>query len=209
MTSSQSEESLLLAARQGDRAALGQLLVRHAGDLSRRLSARMPRSLQRVCSVDDVLQQTFAEAFRDIAVFEPRGPGSFAAWLETIGQRRLQNMIKSAGRLKRGGERSGFDPPPNAVASVRDLLAQVAGDDPTASVEAVRLERVAALNVALGELPEDYREALRLRFFEGCSLTETARRMERTEAAVRALTDRAKRALREALACLSSREECP
>lgn len=205
MTLPVSDDVLLEAARQGDRAALGQLLVRHAADLGRRLAARMPRSLERVCSVDDVLQQTYADAFRDIGRFEPRGPGSFFAWLETIGQRRLQNAVASAGRLKRGGALRGYDPPAGADTSVRDLLAQVAGADPTASREAVQEEQCAALNVALGELPADYREVLRLRFLEGCSLEDAAARMQRSTAAVRALTDRAKQALRSALANLSSR----
>jgi RNA polymerase sigma-70 factor (ECF subfamily) len=203
MPSPPDEPELIGQAQAGDRVALGQLLMMHAEALTRRLTARMPRSLARVASVDDVLQQTFADAFRDVGNFEFRGPGSFFGWLDTIAQRRLQNMIKSDRRQKRGGDRGRFDPPPSATTSVRDLLVQVAGDEQTASMNVARDEAFAALNVAMAQLSDDYRQVLRLRYFEGLSLEETAARMDRTTASVRALIHRAKEQLRESLGSLS------
>ena len=127
MSTPPTETSLIAAAQSGDRAALGELLMMHADMLARRLAPRVPRSLQRTTSVDDILQQTFADAFRDVARFEPREPGSFFAWLQTIAENRLRNSIKAAQRQKRGGQRSQFDPPPDALTSVRDLLIQRGG----------------------------------------------------------------------------------
>ena len=176
----------------------------HADALTRRLQLRMPRALERINAVDDILQQTYADAYRDIGQFQSREPGSFFAWLQTIAENRLRNAIKAAGRQKRGGDRGSFDPPPGALTSVRDMLAQVAGDDPTASIDAMREEAVLALNVALAEMPADYRQVLQLRYLNGLSMEETAQAMNRTPDAVRSLSDRAKKRLREMMAKLST-----
>ena len=197
------ESALVAAAQAGDRAALGQLLMHYADALERRLKYRLPRSLARVTSVDDILQLTYADVFRDVQQFQPRGEGSFFAWIDTIAQRRLHNAVTNASRQKRGGAQAHFDPPAAAETSVRDLLGQVAGDDATASRLATQHEMESALNVAIGQLPDDYREVIRLRFFEGLDLAGTAAAMGKTSAAIRALTDRAKQRLREALAEIS------
>ena len=204
MSTPHTESTLITAAQAGDRAAMGELLMMHAPALSRRMAPRVPRSLQRVASVDDILQQTFADAYRDVGRFEAREAGSFFAWLQTIAENRLRNAIKAAGRQKRGGERQQFDPPPGALTSVRDLLGQVAGMGETASVGAVRGEALSALNVAVAELPDDYREVIQLRYFSGKSIDEAADAMGRTPSAIRALTDRAKKRLREVIARLST-----
>lgn len=60
-----------------------------------------------------------------------------------------------------------------------------------------RGERLDRLESALGNLSPDQRQVIRLTRFEGCSLKETARRMNRTPAAVGQLLSRALRKLRE------------
>lgn len=197
------EMALVQAAQGGDREAMGELLMMHAAALTRRLAPRVPPSLERVASVDDILQQAFADAYRDIAKFQPRGSGSFFAWLQTIAENRLLNAIKAAQRQKRGGGRSQFDPPPTALSSVRDLLSQVAGSAATASANAVQDEAVQALNIAIAELSDDYAEVIRLRYIAGLSIDETADAMNRTPNAIRSLTDRAKKRLRETMVRLS------
>lgn len=204
MSETLTDDVLLEAAQAGDRSAMGELLMRHSAALARRLAPRVPPSLERTTSVDDILQQTYADAYRDVERFEPRESGSFFAWLQTIAENRLRNAIKAAQRQKRGGGRSQFDPPPGAQTSVRDLLGQVAGGVETASVNVGRQEAVHALNVAIAELPADYREVIQHRYLQGRSIDQTAAEMNRTPAAIRALTDRAKKRLQEMIARISS-----
>jgi RNA polymerase sigma-70 factor (ECF subfamily) len=203
MSPTSTEAALLSAAKGGDRAALGRLLLLHSDQLSRQLAAKMPPSLQRLTSADDILQQTFALAFRDIETFEPRGSGSFYAWLRTIADHQLQNAIKSASRQKRGGTMQQVEVIRSDSGSLRNLLELVDAGDGTPSLALRKEEAITALNVALAELPDDYREVIRLRFFLGFSLEETAQAMSRTPSAIRALTDRAKRQLRAAMGRLS------
>ena len=203
MSEASNQANLLAAAKSGDRHALGQLLLMHSDALGRHLAVKMPPSLSRTVSVDDILQQTFFEAYRDIGQFQSQGDGSFYAWLKVIGQHRLQNAIKSASRQKRGGHLKRVEPVVGDNASMRNLLEELEGDVGTASLAVRRGEALTAMNVALAELPDDYREVIRLRFFEGLTNEETAQAMGKTTAAIRSLVDRAKKRLREAIGRLS------
>ena len=55
-----SDFDLVNLAKSGDRVALGRLLLAHYDRLSRHLLPKLPPTLNRVVSVDDLLQQTCA-----------------------------------------------------------------------------------------------------------------------------------------------------
>jgi RNA polymerase sigma-70 factor (ECF subfamily) len=82
---------------------------------------------------------------------------------------------------------------------VVELVDLLSAREHSPSRSIARREAVRAVQVALAGLPEDYQRALRLRYFEGKSLEETARIMMRTTGAVRGLLDRAKEKLLAAL----------
>ena len=82
-------------------------------------------------------------------------------------------------------------------------MAMLTADDPTASLVLRHHEAEQAMRLAIAELPEDYRQVIQLRYFEMRSIQETAKLMSRSEASVRALTDRAKKQLREAIGRIS------
>lgn len=201
MESEASEEIVVSRAKQGDKAALGELMFGSYDDLARFLTPRLPAAAQRHLSVDDLVQQVFAKAFRDFDNFEYRGAGSFSAWLRSIGEYRLRDALKELQRKKRGGDRVQIDP---ATASMANVLAVFAGDDPTASRILRHDEARQAMHQAIEELPDDYREVVRLRFFELKSIEETSQLMNRSPASVRALADRAKKQLRDALGRIST-----
>ena len=80
-----------------------------------------------------------------------------------------------------------------------DILDALAGRTHTASQSVARRELVHAVRAAVAGLPEEYREAIELRYFDGYSLDETAVLMGRTAGAVRGLVDRAKKQIRDSL----------
>jgi RNA polymerase sigma-70 factor (ECF subfamily) len=59
----------------------------------------------------------------------------------------------------------------------------------------MRGERAHRLVDALAQLPEAQAEAVRLRYLEGLTIAETAKRLEKSPAAVKALVSRGLRAL--------------
>ena len=67
-----SDSGLTAAAVAGDRVALERLLLAHYDELARRIDLKLPLRLQSTQAVEDILQLTFFQAFRDIAHFQQR-----------------------------------------------------------------------------------------------------------------------------------------
>jgi len=193
------EAALVRAATGGDRASLERLLLANYDALARRLAAKLPSRLQATQAVEDILQLTFFQAFRDIARFEPRGGAGFGDWLARIADNRLLDAIKQHDRVKRGGERQKLEDAAAAESSVMSLLDWIAANDTSPASVVARGEAIAALHVALASLPHDQHEAIRLRLLEGKSLDEAARAMGRSSDAVRGLVQRGKQQLQTAM----------
>lgn len=196
MANEQSEEERIIAAKAGDSAALGELLFSTYDDLARFLQQKMPAASRRHLDAEDVIQQVFTQAFREIQQFEYRGSGSLGAWLRTIADFRLKDAIKHLKAKKRGGDQVLVS---SQSDSFLDVMTAIASDDPTASQIVRHAEARRATRLAIAQLPEDYQTVIRLRFFELKSIDETSRLMSRTPASVRSLADRAKKQLRESL----------
>ena len=175
-------------AREGDGAALGELLEQYRGWL-KLMAARDidPRAGRRV-DASDVVQQTCLSVHRRITEFDGETPAQFLAWLQKIHQHNVQD----AGRdqihaQKRSTDREEYTTNPGGI---------LEGHTSTPSQRLMRDEEAVRLASLLDELTEDQREAVRLRFLEGHKLGEIAEQMERTEAAVAALIQRGLVALR-------------
>src|SRR5436190_709453 len=91
----ETDADLLPRAVAGDREALAALLERHGPAVRVRLRNAIPVRWQSVLSIDDVLQQTYADAFLDIERFDPAGSATFATWLKTLANRNLIDAIRA------------------------------------------------------------------------------------------------------------------
>ena len=98
------ELALIAAAIGGDSVALERLLLAHYDTLAQQIGAKLPPRLQATHAVEDILQLTFFQAFRDIGQFEQRSDANFGNWLARIAENRLCDAIKELDRAKRGGE---------------------------------------------------------------------------------------------------------
>jgi RNA polymerase sigma-70 factor (ECF subfamily) len=194
-----SEAALITAAVAGDHVALERLLLSHYDNLARRIGAKLPARLQATQAVEDILQQTFLEAFRDVQNFVPREDASFGDWLGRIAENRLLDAIKHHDRRKRGGgwgRVEGASPDDSALIP---LLDWIAGEETPPSRAAARDEALQAMQIALAGLDHDQREAIRMRLLEGMSLEEVAEALGKTPDAVRGLVHRGKQKLRDAM----------
>jgi RNA polymerase sigma-70 factor (ECF subfamily) len=194
------EEDLVAQAVGGDIAALEQLLLGHYDRLAAEIGRKLPAELRGTVTADDVLQEAFIIVFREIAGFQPRGPESFSAWLATIAEHRLLDLIKAQRRAKRGGGRVAVDaylasPDGSLVA----LFEQIQGRDGTPSRSAASREALSALRIGLAGLKDEYRQALGLRYLEGLPVAEVAARMQRSEHAIHMLCHRGLEQLRQVL----------
>jgi len=201
MPGSISDDELIARAVAGDQAALERLLLDHYDRLAARISRQWPRDLHAELAVEDVLQEAFVQAFRDIGGFRPAGSHAFAAWLEAIADHRLLDARRRAGRKKRGGDfqRAG-DGGRNLDSHWLPLVELLGGDGGTPSQCVAQQEAIQAIQVGVSALPPDQREAIRMHCLEQLSLEETAEAMQRSPGAIRGLVQRGKTALRAGLA---------
>jgi RNA polymerase sigma-70 factor, ECF subfamily len=186
---------LIDRARAGDRGALGTLLDRYR-DLLRRLASRdMDPALGRRLDASDLVQQTFLEAAESFDRFRGTGEAELTAWLRRILEYNLAGAARDhLFRQKRAARReASLDEPGANGVPWRDHLAS---QQTSPSLRAVRLEQAARFLEALGQLPPDQREAVRLRHVEGLPIDEIAARLGRSPEAAAGLLKRGLHALR-------------
>ena len=172
------EQELVRRCKEGSEAAYAVLVRLHRP----RLYTLAYRLLLDRESAEDVVQETFIAAFRQMERFEPRP--SLAAWLNTIA---LRTANRAAAR-QRAHPKTSIDAPSfrdngqSAADWSGDHLALGAladmspGADPIAAAEAADLRR--ALSAAIVELPFKYRAAVVLRHVMGLDYAEAARALD-------------------------------
>lgn len=190
-----SDESLLSAARTGDRQALETILERHQAQVYR-FGMKMCRDPE---DAKDVLQDTLLAMARGVRDF--RGTSSISTWLYTIAR---SFCIKKRRRSK-------FAPEPersletDAAAEAKHLGA--AGGAPDEALAGRQVER--ALEQAIAALDPMYREVLLLRDVEGLSAPEVAEVVGVSVQAVKSRLHRARLSVRERIAPLLGMEAPP
>lgn len=170
------EHELIRLAQAGDTAAFGRLYDRYAAMIYRYTYSKTTSH----AVAEDLTSETFLRAFRAIAR-RPRDTLNFAAWVVTI----ARNVVIDH-------HRSGW----NRLAVVTDQLEPQIDESAGPEQSALTALTDATLRSALGQLPEDHRECLILRFYTGLSVSETAAAMRRTEGAIKQLQWRATNRLR-------------
>jgi len=172
---SREEDSLVSAARDGDRVAFGRLYDRYARMVHGILLARVPPR-----EVDDLVQEVFLLALRRLHGL--RDVSCFGAWLGTITRNRANDYFRKA--------------IPNE--KVTEPVDENHAESPAAN-RAAEQEAAMVLSVVRG-LPDAYREPLILRLVEGMTGPEIAARTGLTHGSVRVNLYRGMQLLREKLA---------
>lgn len=188
------QEALVERAVGGDQEALTRLIAQHDGALRSKFRNQIPARWQALLSLDDLLQETYTDAFLDVADFVDRGAGSFEHWLTAIGKNNLLNAVQSLEAEKRGGGRVPLSPDQqdDSYAALHELLGCTTT---TPSGRAAKEEAKAALEQAISRLPRDYQIVVRLYDLEGHPAEDVASTMKRSAGAVFMLRARAHRAL--------------
>jgi RNA polymerase sigma factor (sigma-70 family) len=185
-----SEEQLLALAVQGDAEALSVLLERHGPPVRQGLTGGIARKWRSVLSVDDVMQQTYTDAFLTIRRFESRESGTFEGWLATLARRNLLDAVRLLSAEKRGGDRHRVTPLMGDESMVA-LYELVGGSVTTPSSHAAKGEAKSALERAIECLPANYQKVVCMYDLEGRPIEEVAAAMERSAGAVYMIRARA------------------
>lgn len=177
----------LEALQKGDRTEFARLVDAYSAPIYR-LALRIVGNPQ---DAEDVLQETFIKAFRNLRTFE--GRSSFATWLYRIAS---NEALMSLRRLK-----------PEALSVDATVETPDGEQDPVEIAdwcclpedELLSAEAREYLDKAIGQLSATLRVVFLLRDIEGLSVRETAEALNISEAAVKTRLLRARLQLRENL----------
>ena len=145
-------------ARAGDSEAFRLLVEQHSRSIFR-LAFRMTGNEQ---DAEDVVQETFLRAFKQLDRYEARS--SFSTWLFRIASNYSLDLIRMRKRHEDKRER-GTD-------EERDILQSIPMDTPGPERIAYGSQVRDRVNAALNELSAQERTAFVLRHFEGMSIEE-------------------------------------
>jgi RNA polymerase sigma-70 factor (ECF subfamily) len=169
----------------GDYDAFSALFAKYRRRLAVLLRYKAGPELLSVVEIDDLLQETFLRAFRDIEHFTYESPGSFWNWLSSIAGHIVLDTARFQGRQKRqAAQVVRFRSPSNPNGP--DPL-----DPKTPSLLLSEKEAVQSLFERLDALPEDYRQAILLAKVEGLTTAEIAAKLGKSREAAALLLHRA------------------
>jgi RNA polymerase sigma-70 factor (ECF subfamily) len=171
---------------QGDTAAFHQLTVRYY----RPVAGFILKRVQRPDLVEDLVQETFLEAFQ--ALKAGKGPRNFSSWLFGIAHNRCGKWL----RRKRPRLFSPDDAPDIAAAPSEQALHEELEEQE---------KQMAQLQRSLQGLPPDTRHLLELKHRDGKTCEEIAAEVGRPVGTIKSLLARTYKALRSTLA--PSRDE--
>lgn len=186
--------------KRHDADALAEFIQGHRPQLMAFIERQLGTALRRKVEPDDVFQETSAEAVRALPTTELGDRDPFS-WLCQIAERRIIDLHRrffdaqkrDAGREVPLGSGGGSE------SRQAGLINMLVASMTTPSQAFSRNAREANLNAALQKLPEEQREALRLRYVENLPSKEIAAKIGKTDAAVRVMLTRSLKKLQELL----------
>lgn len=178
------DDALIARARQGDRAAFGELVRRH--------QAGVIGVVYRLCGdarlAEEAAQEAFLRAWQHLGSFKPGN--SFRAWVYRIASNAALDELR---RERPAVELDGVEGDAQAALPA-------APDDPSATVEA--RDRAAQVRRAVMALPVHFRSVLVLREYGGLSYAEIAAALDLPLGTVMSRLNAARGQLRASLASL-------
>ena len=171
------EWELIEKAKTGDRNALNEIVAECWQPLYRFISYKIGSSEE----AQDIAQETFYRAFRTLGAYQ-KTDALFSTWIGRI----ATNLITDIWRKK------GRSPITNDISDhLNDLPG---GENPVETL--VNQETRETLITLLNELPDEQRWVIELRILAGVPVREAAVAMDKSEAAIKMLQQRALKNLR-------------
>jgi len=175
------EKMFLAKARQGDKASLEALITRYWQPVFR-LACLRTESRE---DAQEIAQETFLKAFRALPGYRETN-ATFKTFLGRIALNLVADYWRKKGRSPK-------------ILSLTDFQEPLADPAPLPEDSLLARERREGVEKAVAMLSAEQRRVVELRIFAGLSLLETARLMDRSEAAVKMLQQRALKNLRQLL----------
>ena len=155
-----SEHALLELYQQGNREAISQLLERH----SRRLRDYMRMLVKDNDVADDLMQEVLIKVVKVIDEGRYTDKGRFLPWLLRIAHNRVLDHFRAQKQVKSVSESSaGFD-----------ILGSKNFAEPSIEESIILDQRAEEVRALVEELPDEQREVVKMRYYDGLSFKEIA-----------------------------------
>jgi RNA polymerase sigma-70 factor (ECF subfamily) len=188
---SDDHDPLTERVRTADVAALAEYVAAHRQPLLAFIDRQLGPALRRKIEVEDILQELSIDAVRALPETD-LGDRSVFGWLCQIAERRIIDAHRRFfGAQKRNAAREvslGTPGGDSEHAAIIDLLV-ASMTTPTQALS--RNMKEVQLLEALATLPEDQREALRLRYVDGMASKDIAVRLGKSDGSVGVMLSRA------------------
>ncbi|MCA9059887.1 MAG: sigma-70 family RNA polymerase sigma factor [Planctomycetaceae bacterium] len=194
-------QQLLNGFREGDAAAVNQLMDRHREAVRRMIQLRMDHAVARRVDASDVVQDVLFEASRRLPEYIASPGMPFHLWLRQLAKDRIIDMHRRhRAAQRRSVDRehhfSGISRDDQSAADLANLLRDT---ELTPAAATLRREMEERFVLALAELEEADREIIVMRHFEHLSNSDVAQALNLTPPAAGMRYLRAIRRLRELL----------
>ena len=157
-----SDQALLVQYQQGNREAISQLLERH----TRRLRDYIRMMVKDNDVADDLAQEVLIKVVKVIDDGRYADKGRFLPWLLRIAHNRVLDYFRGQRQVKTINESSaGFD-----------ILGSTNFAEPSIEDNIISEQCAEEVRALIEELPEEQREVVRMRYYEGLSFKEIAER---------------------------------
>ncbi|MBX2869257.1 MAG: RNA polymerase sigma factor RpoE [Acidiferrobacterales bacterium] len=180
------DKVLVERVRSGDKQAFNLLVAKYQFKIQNLVS----RFIKDRAEQEDVTQEAFIKAYRAIGNF--RGESAFYTWLYRIAVNTAKNQLVGAGRRP---PQQDVDIDESGAMGFADGLTEMNSPDAILQND----ELVQTIRQAIGELPDELRQAITLREFDGLSYEEIADVMECPIGTVRSRIFRAREAIEQAM----------
>lgn len=138
------------------------------------IESRLSPSLALRVTPQDLAQEVLVAFWESCDRFQWQGPRALRSYLLTLADRMIASAADHHFAQKRGGR-----------APAAPLQSSMPGNATTPSLAARRDERAAIMRGALAALPDEYRECVRLRFFDEAPIKSIAAVLSLPESTVR------------------------
>ena len=184
------EEHLVARLRNHESEALAEFLSVKRPPLMAFIERQLGAALRRKLEPDDIYQEVSAEAVRSLPQIDLADRDPFG-WLCQLTERRIVDAHRRYfGAAKRDAGREVPLGQPGGDQSRLAVIDFIVASMTSASQVMSRNHKEARLLAAMSELPEDQREALRLRYVDGLPSKQIAEKLGKTDGAVRVMLTR-------------------
>ena len=155
-----SDQALLEMYQQGNREAVSQLLERH----TRRVRDYVRMMVHNDDVADDLTQEVLIKVVKVLDEGRYTDKGRFLPWVLRIAHNRVLDYFRAQKQVKTVSESSaGFD-----------ILGSKNFAEPSIEDNIISEQRAEEIRALVEELPEEQREVVKMRYYEGLSFKEIA-----------------------------------